>query len=81
MTRSDPARQAVLAVVADTGPGLGPSARPSVRAIFHDQGRGHWPGPGHRPGDRAAHRGDLFAANRTDGPGAIFTLTLPRLRR
>ena len=53
-TRSDPARQAVLAVVADTGPGLAPEAtRPSVRAIFHDQGRGHRPGSGHRPGDRA----------------------------
>src|SRR5271157_2697095 len=78
MTRSDPARQAVLAVVADTGPGLPPEALGHLfEPFFTTKAEGTGLGLAIAREIALAHRGDLFAANRTDGPGAIFTLTLP----
>ena len=78
MTRSDPARQAVLAVVADTGPGLAPEALGHLfEPFFTTKAEGTGLGLAIAREIALAHRGDLFAANRTDGPGALFTLTLP----
>ncbi|MGZ3433063.1 MAG: ATP-binding protein [Isosphaeraceae bacterium] len=78
MTRGDPARQAVLAVVADTGPGLAPEALGHLfEPFFTTKAEGTGLGLAIAREIALAHRGDLFAANRTDRPGAIFTLTLP----
>jgi signal transduction histidine kinase len=77
-TRRDPARNAVVAVVADTGPGLSPEAiRHLFEPFYTTKAEGTGLGLAIAREIALAHRGDLRAANRSDGPGAVFTLTLP----
>ena len=78
MTRSDPARQSVLAVVADSGPGLAPETLGHLFEPFYTtKAEGTGLGLAIAREIALAHRGDLFAGNRSDGPGAMFTLSLP----
>jgi two-component system sensor histidine kinase HydH len=77
-TRQDPSRHAVLADVTDTGPGLAPEAIGHMfEPFFTTKPEGTGLGLAIAREIALAHRGDLLAANRTDGPGAVFTLTLP----
>jgi len=77
-TRRDPPRNAVLAIVADTGPGLAPETIGHLFEPFYTtKAEGTGLGLAIAREIALAHRGDLRAANRTDGPGAMFTLTLP----
>ncbi len=78
MTRSEPARQAVVAVVADNGPGLSPESLGHLfEPFFTTKPEGTGLGLAIAREIALAHRGELQAANRSDGPGAIFTLRLP----
>jgi signal transduction histidine kinase len=78
LTRKDPSRHAVLAVVADTGPGLAPEAIGHLfEPFFTTKPEGTGLGLAIAREIALAHRGDLRASNRADGPGAVFTLTLP----
>jgi two-component system sensor histidine kinase HydH len=77
-SRRDPARDAVLAVVADTGPGLAPEAIGHLfEPFFTTKPEGTGLGLAIAREIALAHRGDIRAANRTEGTGAVFTLTLP----
>jgi signal transduction histidine kinase len=77
-TRRDPSRDAVLAVVADTGPGLAPEAIGHLfEPFFTTKAEGTGLGLAIAREIALAHRGDLRAANCTEGRGAVFTLTLP----
>ncbi len=77
-TRQDLSRRAVLADVADTGPGLAPEVIGHLfEPFFTTKPEGTGLGLAIAREIALAHRGDLHAANRTDGPGAVFTLTLP----
>ena len=77
-TRTDSSRRAVLATVSDTGPGLAPEALKHLFEPFYTtKAEGTGLGLAIAREISLAHRGDLSAANRTDGTGAIFTLTLP----
>ena len=82
MTRSDPARQAVLATVADTGPGLAPEALGHLfEPFFTTKAEGTGLGLAIAREIALAHRGDLFAANRAEGPGASSRSPCLQLRR
>jgi signal transduction histidine kinase len=77
-TRRDPSRRAILASVADTGPGLAPEAlRHLFEPFFTTKPEGTGLGLAIAREITLAHRGDLQAANRPEGTGAVFTLTLP----
>ncbi|HZW32615.1 MAG TPA: ATP-binding protein [Isosphaeraceae bacterium] len=77
-TRRDPSRRAILASVADTGPGLAPEALKHLfEPFFTTKAEGTGLGLAIAREITLAHRGDLQAANRPEGCGAVFTLTLP----
>jgi two-component system, NtrC family, sensor histidine kinase HydH len=77
-TRRDPSRGAILASVADTGPGLAPEALKHLfEPFFTTKAEGTGLGLAIAREITLAHRGDLRAANRPEGTGAVFTLTLP----
>jgi two-component system sensor histidine kinase HydH len=77
-TRRDPSSSAVLAVVADTGPGLPLDVIGHLfEPFFTTKAEGTGLGLAIAREIVLAHSGDLRAANRTDGTGAVFTLTLP----
>ena len=64
--------------VADTGPGLAPEALGHLfEPFFTTKAEGTGLGLAIAREIALAHRGDLRAANRADGTGAVFTLTLP----
>jgi len=80
-TRRDPSGRALLAAVADTGPGLAPEALGHLfEPFFTTKPEGTGLGLAIAREIALAHRGDLRAANRPDGPGAVFTLSLPAAR-
>ncbi len=77
-TRLDPARRSAEVIVADTGPGLDPEALLHLFEPFYTtRAGGTGLGLAIAREIALAHGGDLRAANRADGPGAVFTLTLP----
>lgn len=77
-TRWDPTRSAVIADLSDTGPGLAPDVIGHLfEPFFTTKPEGTGLGLAIAREIALAHRGDLIAANRTDRPGAVFTLTLP----
>ncbi len=77
-TRFDPNHAAVMAMVADTGPGLPPEVIGHMFEPFYTtKPEGTGLGLAIAREIVLAHRGDLHAANRTDRTGAVFTLTLP----
>jgi two-component system, NtrC family, sensor histidine kinase HydH len=77
-SRLDPSHLLIHASVADTGPGLGPDALKHVfEPFFTTKPEGTGLGLAIAREIALAHRGELRAANRTEPPGAIFTLTLP----
>jgi two-component system, NtrC family, sensor histidine kinase HydH len=78
MTRQDPSRRAILASVADTGPGLAPEALSHLfEPFFTTKAEGAGLGLAIAREIALAHRGELRAANRAEGTGAVFTLALP----
>ncbi len=77
-SRLDPSHGSINAIVADTGPGLGPDALKHVFEPFYTtKPEGTGLGLAIAREIALAHRGELRAANRIDRTGAIFTLTLP----
>ncbi len=77
-TRFDPNHASVMAIVADTGPGLPPDVIGHLfEPFFTTKPEGTGLGLAIAREIVLAHRGDLRAANRTEGTGAVFTLTLP----
>jgi two-component system sensor histidine kinase HydH len=77
-TRRHPTRNVVEAVVADTGPGLALEVIGHLfEPFFTTKSEGTGLGLAIAREIALAHRGDLGASNRTEGPGAVFTLTLP----
>ncbi|MHB1558873.1 MAG: sensor histidine kinase [Isosphaeraceae bacterium] len=77
-TRRDPSRRTIAASVIDTGPGL---ADDTVEHLFEPfyttKAEGTGLGLAIAREIALAHRGELRAANRADGRGAVFTLILP----
>ncbi len=77
-TRRDPTRNAVQAVVADSGSGLAPDVIGHLfEPFFTTKSEGTGLGLAIAREIALAHRGELGASNRTEGTGAVFTLTLP----
>ncbi len=77
-SRRDPARHAIEAEVADSGPGLSPEALKHLFEPFYTtKPEGTGLGLAIAREIALAHRGDLHAANRVDRTGAVFTLSLP----
>jgi signal transduction histidine kinase len=77
-TRRDPAHRSIRASVSDTGPGLAAEALKHLFEPFYTtKAEGTGLGLAIAREIALAHRGELGAGNRTDGRGAIFTLTLP----
>ncbi len=77
-TRRAPTRHAIVASVTDTGPGLAPEvAKHIFEPFFTTKPEGTGLGLAIAREIALAHRGDLHAANRPEGTGAVFTLTLP----
>jgi two-component system, NtrC family, sensor histidine kinase HydH len=77
-TRRDPTRHAVQALVTDSGPGLAPDVIGHMfEPFFTTKSEGTGLGLAIAREIALAHHGDLGARNRTEGPGAVFTLTLP----
>jgi len=77
-TRQDLSRRAILASVTDTGPGLAPEALSHLfEPFFTTKAEGAGLGLAIAREIALAHRGELRAANRADGTGAVFTLALP----
>ena len=77
-SRKDPSRHAILATVTDTGPGLEPETLKHLfEPFFTTKAEGAGLGLAIAREIALAHRGDLRAANRGDGTGAVFSLTLP----
>jgi two-component system sensor histidine kinase HydH len=77
-TRLDPTRRYVEVSVADTGPGLDQDTLSHMFEPFYtSKAGGTGLGLAIAREIALAHRGDLRAANRADGGGAVFTLTLP----
>jgi len=71
-------RGAIEARVADTGPGLSAEAASHLfEPFFTTKADGTGLGLAIAREIALAHRGDLRAEDRTDGPGALFILTLP----
>ena len=80
-TRLDPTRRHVEATVADTGPGLnGATLSHLFEPFYTTKPGGTGLGLAIAREIALAHRGELRAANRLDGPGAVFTLILPATR-
>ncbi len=77
-TRRDASRRTIAASVIDTGPGL---AADTVEHLFEPfyttKAEGTGLGLAIAREIALAHRGELRAANRADGRGAVFTLVLP----
>ncbi len=77
-TRRDSSRRTIAASVIDTGPGL---AADTVEHLFEPfyttKVEGTGLGLAIAREIALAHRGELHAANRADGRGAVFTLILP----
>ena len=64
--------------MADTGPGLAPDVLTHLfEPFFTTKAEGTGLGLAIAREIALAHRGDLQAANRAEGTGAVFTLTLP----
>ncbi|MGE5756274.1 MAG: two-component system sensor histidine kinase NtrB, partial [Planctomycetaceae bacterium] len=77
-TRHDPARGAVEASVADTGPGLPPDVLAHLFEPFYTtKAGGTGLGLAIAREIALAHRGELRARSRPGKPGAVFTLALP----
>jgi two-component system, NtrC family, sensor histidine kinase HydH len=77
-TWKDGSRPAILASVADTGPGLTPEVRQHMfEPFFTTKAEGTGLGLAIAREIALAHQGDLHATNRPEGTGAVFTLTLP----
>ncbi len=77
-SRSDPAGRLVEVSVADTGPGLDRDMLAHLFEPFYTtKPSGTGLGLAIAREIALAHRGDLRAANRADGGGAVFTLILP----
>jgi two-component system sensor histidine kinase HydH len=77
-THLDPTRRFAEVSVADTGPGLDRDTLTHLFEPFYTtKAGGTGLGLAIAREIALAHRGDLRAANRIDGPGAVFTLTLP----
>jgi len=77
-TLLDPARGLAEVTVADTGPGLSQDMLAHVFEPFYTtKAGGTGLGLAIAREIALAHRGDLRAANKVDGRGAVFTLTLP----
>jgi two-component system, NtrC family, sensor histidine kinase HydH len=77
-TSFDPKGRLALVTVADTGPGLSSDTVSHLFEPFYTtKAGGTGLGLAIAREIALAHRGDLHAANRTAGPGAVFTLTLP----
>jgi two-component system, NtrC family, sensor histidine kinase HydH len=77
-TRLDPTRRRVEVIIADTGPGLNEATLSHLfEPFFTTRPGGTGLGLAIAREIALAHRGELRAANRLDGPGAVFTLTLP----
>lgn len=80
-TRLDPARRLVEVSVGDTGLGLAPATLPHLfEPFFTTKSGGTGLGLAIAREIALAHRGEIRAANRADGPGSIFTLSLPVAR-
>jgi signal transduction histidine kinase len=77
-TRRDSSRRTISASVIDSGPGLAPDTLNHLFEPFYTtKAEGTGLGLAIAREIALAHRGDLMAANRTDGTGAVFTLVLP----
>jgi two-component system, NtrC family, sensor histidine kinase HydH len=77
-SRQDPTSPAIIATVTDTGPGLPSDVIGHLfEPFFTTKPEGTGLGLAIAREIVLAHRGDLRAANRTEGQGAVFTLTLP----
>jgi signal transduction histidine kinase len=77
-TSLDPTRKFVDVIVSDTGPGLsGPTLAHLFEPFYTTRLGGTGLGLAIAREIALAHRGEIRAANRTDGPGAVFTLRLP----
>ncbi len=77
-TRRDPSHHAIVAGVTDTGPGLAPEALKHLfEPFFTTKAEGTGLGLAIAREIALAHRGELRAGNRSEGTGAVFTLTLP----
>ena len=77
-TGTDPSLCTILASVVDSGTGLAPETIDHIfEPFFTTKAEGTGLGLAIAREIALAHSGDLRAANRTDGPGAVFTLTLP----
>jgi signal transduction histidine kinase len=77
-SRRDPSSQTIVATVSDSGPGLTPDALEHLfEPFFTTKPEGTGLGLAIAREIALSHRGDLQAANRADGKGAVFTLTLP----
>jgi two-component system, NtrC family, sensor histidine kinase HydH len=77
-TQRHATRDAVQAVVADTGMGLSPEVIGHLfEPFFTTKSEGTGLGLAIAREIVLAHLGDLNAVNRTEGHGAVFTLTLP----
>jgi signal transduction histidine kinase len=80
-TKSDPSRRAALVTVSDTGPGLPPEVLAHLfEPFFTTKPSGTGLGLAIAREIALAHRGELRAGARSDGPGAAFTLLLPAWR-
>jgi len=80
-TRIDRARDAVLAVVSDTGPGLSKEALGHMfEPFFTTKPEGTGLGLAIAREIALAHRGELLAGNSEHARGAVFTLVLPAVR-
>jgi signal transduction histidine kinase len=78
VTHFDPPRRRAEVGVADTGPGLSPDMQSHLFEPFYTtKAGGTGLGLAIAREIALAHRGDLRAANRSQGRGAVFTLTLP----
>ena len=77
-TGTDPSHRTIRASVVDSGSGLAPETIGHLfEPFFTTKAEGTGLGLAIAREIALAHSGDLQAANRTDGPGAVFTLTLP----
>jgi two-component system sensor histidine kinase HydH len=77
-TARDPARDEVVARVADTGPGLSAEIHAHLfDPFFTTKAEGTGLGLAIAREIALGHRGELRAANSAEGRGAVFTLILP----
>jgi signal transduction histidine kinase len=77
-TRKHPTRNVIEAIISDTGPGLSADVIGHLfEPFFTTKPEGTGLGLAIAREIALAHSGDLAARNRSDGTGAVFTLTLP----